>query len=61
MRNEIVPCECGNDKLYVAFVMNNLYQVHCQACGNSAPMGYSDNGAVEEWNKKQNQKGVKNG
>jgi len=53
MRDEMKPCECGNEKLYVAFVMNELYQVHCQKCGKSAPMGYTQNGAIDQWNKQE--------
>lgn len=53
MRNEIKPCECGSVNFYVANPMAGLYQVFCLNCGNTSPMGYSENGAIDEWNKSQ--------
>jgi len=51
MNEELKPCQCGGTDFYIANPLPALYQVHCLACGKSAPMGYSKEGAVKEWNR----------
>jgi translation initiation factor 2 beta subunit (eIF-2beta)/eIF-5 len=54
MRNEqIKKCECGSDDFQIVNPMSALYQVFCLKCGKSAPMGYTENNAIEQWNKQE--------
>jgi len=55
-KDEVKKCECGGI-LRVVSPMSALYQVVCLDCGKTAPMGYTPNGAIEQWNKQEGSNG----